>query len=229
MLKLASSLSKLSLTSSPVISRSPQLNFHTSSALLFQTSEIKWSSVAKKKRKQDPGMLKAKEERRRKRLAKALKKMEKKDRLPKPLAECEIPIILHTERAERIRDINVTDLVKEERILHMKDWSRHCYFRNHNELWKQDKILLTQQMALDELKKESVSLYESAIQFDANLVPIRFNGPVATPPIKDYIQDGEYKETTQTFKVIYEDTDQFMKDLLSRNRKKKKKSADEEE
>ena len=84
-------------------------------------------------------------------------------------------------------------------------------------------------MALDELKKESVSLYESAIQFDTNLVPISFTGPVATPPIKDYIQDGQYVETTQSFKVIYEDTDQFMKDLLSRNRKKKKKSADEEE
>jgi len=174
-------------------------------------------------------MLKAKEERRRKRLAKALKKMERKERLPKPLVECEIPIILHTERAERLRGVNVTEKVKEERILHMKDWARHCYVRNHNELWRQDKILITQQMALDELKKESVSLYESAIQFDPNLVPITFNGPVATPPIKDYIQDGEYKETTQTFKVIYEDTDQFMKDLLQRSRKKKKKSTDEEE
>ena len=120
--------------------------------------------MARKKKKQDPGMLKAKEERRRKRLAKvvepiflmycqkkemiccsclyynnrrlknwnfnqALKKMERKERLPKPLVECEIPIILHTERAERLRGVNVTEKVKEERILHMKDWARHCYVR----------------------------------------------------------------------------------------------------
>ena len=75
------------------------------------------------------------------------------------------------------------------------------HYRNHNEIWKQDKMLMTQQEALDELKKESVSLYESAIQFDPNIMPITFKGPVATPPIKDYIQDGDYKETTQSFKV----------------------------
>ena len=55
--------------------------------------------------------------------------MERKERLPKPLVECEIPIILHTERAERLRGVNVTEKVKEERILHMKDWARHCYVR----------------------------------------------------------------------------------------------------
>jgi len=73
-----------------------------------------------------------------------------------------------------------------------------------------------------------VSLYESAIQFDPNIMPITFKGPVATPPIKDYIQDGDYKETTQSFKVIYEDTEAFMKELLMRNRKRKKKTEEED-
>ena len=50
-------------------------------------------------------------------------------------------------------------------------------------------------------EKESISLYESAIQFDPTMIPISFSGPVATPPIKDYLQDGEYKDTTPTFKV----------------------------
>ena len=101
-------------------------------------------------------------------------------------------------------------------------------FRNRNELWQQDRILITQQMALDELKKESVSLYEQAIQFDPDLVPFSFSGPVSTPPIKDYLQDGEYKETTQSFKVIYEDTDAFMKQLLMRQRRKKKNTEEDE-
>ena len=133
--------------------------------------------------------------------------------------------------------------------------------RNHNELWKQDKIMITQQNALDELKKENVSLYEAAIQFDPELIPMSFKGPVTTPPIENYIQDGEYKDTTQSFKVclvdytlnlisfsylfvfafllercinwvsfqvIYEDTDAFMKELLQRNRKRKKKTEEEE-
>lgn len=36
------------------------------------------------------------------------------------------------------------------------------------------------------------------------------------------VQDGEYKETTQTFKVMYEDTEAFLKELLVRRRKRKK-------
>ena len=48
------------------------------------------SAMTQKKRRQDPGQEKAKEDRRRKRLAKALKKMEKKERQPKPLSECEV-------------------------------------------------------------------------------------------------------------------------------------------
>lgn len=151
----------------------------------------------------------------------ALKKMEKKDRLPKPLVECEIPIQLHQERSERLRGIEVSLEEAETRVLHMKDWARHCYVRyripmtrvavcpqifsicgrNHNEIWRQDKIMITQQNALDELKKENVGLYEAAIMFDPELIPMSFKGPVATPPIENYIQDGEYKDTTQSFKV----------------------------
>ena len=46
--------------------------------------------MTKAKRRVDPGQEKAKEDRRRKRLTKALKKMDKKERQPKPLSECEV-------------------------------------------------------------------------------------------------------------------------------------------
>ena len=46
--------------------------------------------MTQKKRRTDPGQEKAKEDRRRKRLTKALKKMDKKERQPKPLSECEV-------------------------------------------------------------------------------------------------------------------------------------------
>ena len=70
-------------------------------------------------------------------------------------------------------------------------------------------------------------MYEHAISMDPDLIPFSFQGPVATPPIQDYLQDGEYKETTQTFKVIYEDTEAFLKTLLAKQRKKKKKTEEE--
>ena len=51
---------------------------------------------------------------------------------------------------------------------------------------------------------------------------------MATPPIKDYLQDGEYKDTTPTYKVIYEDTEVFMKSLLMRKRMRKSRNDEEE-
>jgi len=154
--------------------------------------------------------------------------MEKKDRLPKPLMECEVLPSLHKERSERKRGTVPSEKEEEERILALKDWSHYSYIRHHNELWKQDRIYLTQQTALSELKKESSELYEHAISMDPDLIPFSFQGPVATPPIQGYLQDGEYKETTQTFKVIYEDTEAFLKTLLAKQRKKKKKTEDED-
>ena len=147
------------------------------------------------------GQLKAKEERRRKRLAKALRKMEKKERLPKPLIECEVPIQLHKERAERLRTVNVSPEEEEARVLHMKAWARYLYSRNHNEVWEQDRILISQQAALEELKKESVALYDAAIQFDPDLVPFSFKGPVSSPPIKNYLQVG-FSWTTIKISVL---------------------------
>ena len=41
------------------------------------------------------------------------------------------------------------------------------------------------------------------------------------------IQDGEYKETTPTFKVMYEDTEAFLKELLVRRRKRRKADDDD--
>ena len=46
--------------------------------------------MTKKKRKSDPNTEKVKDDRRKKRVAKALKKMQKKERQPKPLIECEV-------------------------------------------------------------------------------------------------------------------------------------------
>ena len=79
--------------------------------------------------------------------------MERKDRQPKPLIECEVPMSLHKEAGERTRGVVLSEEINEERIHLMKDWSRFAYVRHHNELWKQDTIQLTQQMALVELRK----------------------------------------------------------------------------
>lgn len=51
----------------------------------------------------------------------------------------------------------------------------------------------SQQKALDELRLESEALYQEAVQPDMSMMPFTIKGPVATPPIEDYVSpDGEY-------------------------------------
>ena len=106
--------------------------------------------------------------------------------------------------------------------------TRYTITRHSNELWHLDKVLKAQTVALEELRAESKSLYDAAIQFDPGLLGTELRGPCATPPVPGYLQDGEYKDTTPTFKVIYEDTEAFMKNLLLRRRTRKKRNDDED-
>lgn len=56
-----------------------------------------------------------------------------------------------------------------------------------------DRILSSQQKALDELRKESEELYLEAVQLDHEIFPFTASGPKITPPIKNYESpDGEY-------------------------------------
>merc|ERR1712107_526645 len=121
--------------------------------------------------------------RRRKRLAKALKKMEKKERQPKPLSECEVPLALQKEAVIRRREVEVGEEEREARIAQMKDRQRFTIKRHSNELWHMDKVLRAQNAALEELRAENESLYEAAIQFDPNLLGIELKGPCASPPV----------------------------------------------
>lgn len=93
-------------------------------------SPILNSMPAKKRRKIDPAVLKAREEKRKKRLAKALKKMEKKQRIMRPMTEIEPNPILLKEREKRARNIEISEEIEEERIELFKEWSRFANQRH---------------------------------------------------------------------------------------------------
>lgn len=181
----------------------------------------------KRKKRIDPILEKFKEDRKIKRLSKALKKMQKKDRIPKPLLEIEVSPHLIKEKDQRNRGSVISEKVKEERILLGKDWSRFCGNRNRNEVRQFDNVILSQNKALDELKALSPTLYFEAIQPDPTLIPFKAKGPVYTLPIPDYIQDGSYKDVTKEFIIKYGDMKQFMTQLISKPRKRSKKDADD--
>ena len=83
--------------------------------------------------------------------------------------------------------------VTEKRVLLRKAWAKNKLMEKLDNFQFIDKVLHSQQKALEELRFESETLYQHAIEPDSNLIPFTAKGPVATPPLKSYESpDGDY-------------------------------------
>ncbi|XP_012256281.2 39S ribosomal protein L40, mitochondrial [Athalia rosae] len=169
--------------------------------LFFQTTNILRAEPLKKKKRLDPAIIKQREEKRRKKLEKQIRKLEKVALQLKPIDECEVPLKLIDGKEERIRkQLILNDEVIEERELLKKTWCAYKYHQQLSLVQMIDSVLSSQQKALDELRMESEELYMEAIQPDIDLLPYIAKGPVSTPPIKNYPSpDGEYENISKTW------------------------------
>merc|ERR1719339_429059 len=104
--------------------------------------------MTKKKSRRDPVKDKIKDDRRMKRLTKALRKMEKKDRQPKPIIEMEVPNVLYSQAKQRTRDLDVPEQVREERHYLMKEWCQYTAERHRDEIYSLDRKLIAQHGAV---------------------------------------------------------------------------------
>lgn len=170
-------------------------NFSTlQGPLFFRASPILFAEPLKKKKRIDPMIIKQREERKRKRLEKMIRRLEKGARQEKPIDECEVPEEIINERASRIRQLKPpSEEIQNQRILLLKQWTSYSVKQHLADIKMCDRLVLSQQWALDQLKSESEELYNAAIQLDESLIPFRSKGPVETPPIESYDSpDGEY-------------------------------------
>lgn len=65
---------------------------------MFRNTPVLCAEPLKKKKKLDPAVIKAREERRRKKIEKAIRKLERNQKQLKPIEECEVPLTLMDER-----------------------------------------------------------------------------------------------------------------------------------
>ncbi|XP_053658998.1 39S ribosomal protein L40, mitochondrial [Anopheles marshallii] len=174
-------------------------SIHSSNGLLFRSTPVLCAEPLKKKKKIDPQVVKQREERKRKRLEKQIRRLEKNARQLKPIEELEVPMELIDEQAKRRRNIpKPTPELVESRALLEKQWAKYRMQETLADYQLFDRIVAAQTKALNELKLESEELYQQAIQLDPTLVPFLAQGPVVTPPIKDYEQpDGEYIDVSR--------------------------------
>ena len=220
-------------------------NSFSSSAILLMPAPTK------KKRRNDPMIDRQRDERKKKKLAKALRKMERKPRILKPLVELEVdPNIYGGEKKlkrERILPVISADekeIKDETHALLTKEWNRFAGKRHTKEIRQVDAVLFHRQKALEELRKESNDLYAEAIKPELGVLDnetrvfYKAVGPNASPPIRkdfgdgqneDWLVDGHYDEVSKKFMVQYGDTKAFMTRLLDQRRKRVKDRRTEED
>ncbi|XP_024223103.1 39S ribosomal protein L40, mitochondrial isoform X2 [Bombus impatiens] len=152
----------------------------------------------KKRKRLDPSIIRAREERKKRKLQKKIRQLEKHANHLKPIFEIDILFQqLQKEKRTCHLPVSLSEEQIERRKLLERKWSRY-----KNDQWLKDvkvmkSIMVSQEIALKELKAVSKQLYKKAVEFDDSFVPYSVTGPVYTPPIKDFDSpDGEYIETT---------------------------------
>lgn len=169
--------------------------------LCFKLTQMLGAEPLKKKKKLDPMIVRQKEERRKRKIEKFIRRLEKNAGQLKPIDELEIPPSLRQEIGIRKRpQITITEEIEGERSALLKEWSKYKYQQHLAEIKMIENIINSRDRALEELRQESEDLWLEAIQLDQMLLPFRAKGPVVTLPIKNYDPpDGEYIDKTKTW------------------------------
>jgi len=169
--------------------------------LYFRVSSVLLGEPLKRKKRLDPAIIRAREERRKRKLEKQIRRLQKLSKQLKPISELEVPAKLIEEREQRLRKLSpISEEEAESRILLQKDWNKYKTQQHLAIVQAIDSIIYSQQKALDELRAESEELYQEAIQMDLGILPYTAKGPLKTPAIENYDSpDGEYTNITRKY------------------------------
>ena len=154
------------------------LSFFARTSLLTvrQSLCVRHDPNLKKKKKQDKDSKKRK-------LPKLVRKIA--DIVPPP-APASIPNPTLLEAARQRTASQISSVEQEKRTLLLKEWSRFKMQQHKEELQRLQEMIRCREVALKELKKTSLYLYQEAIKVDKSLFPFEFMGPTETPSIPDY-------------------------------------------
>ncbi|XP_034944236.1 39S ribosomal protein L40, mitochondrial [Chelonus insularis] len=172
--------------------------------LAFRMTDILLGEPLKKKKRLDPQVIRRREDRKLKKITKAIRRLEKHARKLKPIDECEIPFKLIDEKEKRTRPPpNLSNEVIDRRALLQKEWANYKRIQSISDMNTINSMIESQQKALDELRNESEELYQAAIKLDiSSMLPCVSEGPgvlYTTPIPKYFTPDGEYTDITKRY------------------------------
>ncbi|KAJ1528701.1 hypothetical protein ONE63_007094 [Megalurothrips usitatus] len=173
-------------------------NISMNSANFIYPSQCLYAEPLRARKKLDPGQLKLREEKRKRKLEREIRRLAKHAQSLKPIEEMQLPLHIQDQVNQRTRAVlDISPDEEERRALLLKQWSYHRQREHYTDTKMLNRIAYSQSIALDELRHESEELYQAAIKVDESLLPISVRGPTLTPPIKDYDSpDGDYQNTS---------------------------------
>lgn len=154
----------------------------------------------KAKKRIDPQILLQRENRKRKRIEKQIKSMEKLGRKMKPIEETEVEraVFKDTTRKRQVSQLKRNE--EDEEFFLKKEWANYMANQHRIQMEQLKRALKSQEIALKELKKDNIDLYNKAIQLDTTMLPFTRDGPVQTPPNKIYEPpEGDYNDVTYLY------------------------------
>ncbi|KAJ8263729.1 hypothetical protein COCON_G00161860 [Conger conger] len=162
------------------------------SVMALKTSPPLRAEPTKKKRV-DP----RREQIKRERLRKKLKKLEKVPPEFIPIDDFLTPVRYRDEtRVRTAPQLQFEE--REHRALLLKEWSRYKQSQHQAEMDAIGQALEAQREALEELRLESEELYCAALMPDPSLLPLQHQGPSYTPAKENYEPpDGKYNDITK--------------------------------
>jgi len=200
--------------------------YNTTWQRCFQLSAPLCGAPMKKKKKLDPMIIKASIDRSVRKIEKRIRQQKRFARKLKPIDEFD----LHRDVPKNAPPRQLDDLVnsrdeQRSRYLLRVEYGRYKDSESLKIREKFDKMIKSQEFALQELKLESPRMYEQACQKDTGILLQTYKGPTETPPIPGFIQDGGYKETTKTFDLDQEIVKKMLdKDKHALQNKRKRKN-----
>uniref|UniRef100_A0A0M3I280 Large ribosomal subunit protein mL40 n=1 Tax=Ascaris lumbricoides TaxID=6252 RepID=A0A0M3I280_ASCLU len=169
---------------------------------LHLTTGVRTSVFMKRQKKIDPEVAKQREARKRRKLEKEIRAMQKHSKKPKPVDEMTVDIKSMKNIDERYRTkVELSEAEIDERAVAQKEYTRsRGALMRVDDAWIRESIA-KQDKALNELKKLAPELYEAALRPDVRVAQgIMLNGPANTPPLPDYQSpDGDYIDTTRSW------------------------------
>lgn len=167
--------------------------------LYFRVTETLLGEPLKKKKKIDPGILRAREDRKKKKLEKRIRMLEKHASHRKPIFEIDgLAELLKDDSRVVGGSLPLPSSEEIERKSSLdREWCKYKKDEWIKDLRVMKSILKSRETALNELRAASEELYKEAVQLDTSYLPYSASGPLHTPPINNYDNpDGEYLETT---------------------------------